>query len=98
MECKQCEGKGKYFYAITDIQSPYIREENCRFCKGSGKMLDNKSNYPVGFNGVEGKEEESFIFYLNGEVDISHYTEDEAFEELKDMTLRELITKGLYVE
>lgn len=56
------------------------------------------SNYPMGFNGIEGEEEETFVFYINGEVDIEHYSEDEAEEDLLDMTLRELITRGLEIE
>ena len=57
-----------------------------------------RDNYPPGFNGIEGKEEETYIFYLNGEVEVEHYTEEEALEELLDMTVREALMKGLSLD
>ena len=52
------------------------------------------SNYPDNFKG----EEETYVFYLNGEVEVEHYTEEEALEELLDMTVRELINRGFEIE
>ena len=57
-----------------------------------------RDNYPLGFNGVEGEEEETFVFYLQGEVEIEHYTEEEALEDLLDMTVREALQRGLYLD
>lgn len=56
------------------------------------------SNYPDNFKGIEGKDEETFMFYLNGEVEVEHYTEEEALEELLDMTVREALKRGLYLD
>lgn len=56
------------------------------------------SNYPLGFNGVEGEEEETFVFYLNGEVEIEDYNEESAEQQLLDMTVRELISRGFEIE
>ena len=53
-----------------------------------------RDNLQPGFNGVEGREEETFLFYLQGEPPIEHYTEEEAEEELLDMTVRELVNRG----
>ena len=57
-----------------------------------------RDNYPLGFNGVEGEEEETFVFYLNGEVEIEDYNEESAEQQLLDMTVRELISRGFEIE
>lgn len=62
------------------------------------QVLGSSSDYPAGFNGLEGEREDTFIFYVNGEVDIEHYTEEEAEQELMGMTLGELIQHGLVIE
>lgn len=56
------------------------------------------SNYPAGFNGLEGEEEIDYLFYLQGEIELTGYDEEEALEELKDMTIREAIEKGLLID
>lgn len=57
-----------------------------------------RDNYPLGFNGVEGEEEETFVFYLNGEIEIEDYNEESAEQQLLDMTVRELISRGFEIE
>lgn len=53
-----------------------------------------RDNLPVGFGGAEDDEEETFLFYVQGEPAIEHFTEEEAEEELLDMSLRELVSRG----
>ena len=57
-----------------------------------------RDNLQPGFNGVEGREEETFVFYLNGEVEIEDYNEESAEQQLLDMTVRELISRGFEIE
>lgn len=55
------------------------------------------SNYPMGFNGLEGREEDNFVIEYHGEVEIKHFTEEDAIEEFKNMTVRELLDQGLVI-
>ena len=57
-----------------------------------------RDNLPAGFNGIEGEEEKTYCFFLHGEIEIEHYSEEEAMEELLDMTVRELISRGFEIE
>lgn len=57
-----------------------------------------RDNYPTGYSGEEGEEEETFVFYLNGEVEIEDYNEESAEQQLLDMTVRELISRGFEIE
>ena len=57
-----------------------------------------RDNLPAGFNGIEGEEEETFVFYLNGEIEIEDYNEESAEQQLLDMTVRELISRGFEIE
>lgn len=52
-------------------------------------------NYPAGFNGLEGEEEEKFTFFIHGEPTQEHYKKEWALEELKDKTVRELYEEGI---
>lgn len=54
--------------------------------------------YPMGFDGIEGEEEETYVFYIQGEIDIEDYSEEGAEEQLLDMTVRELLTKGIHLD
>ena len=56
------------------------------------------SNYPDNFKGIEGKDEETYVFYIQGEIDIEAYSEESAEEQLLDMTVRELLTKGIHLD
>lgn len=57
-----------------------------------------RNNLPVGFDGIEGQEENTYSFYIHGEVDVEHYNEEGAEEDIMDMTLRELVSRGLNIE
>lgn len=58
----------------------------------------NVSNYPDNFKGIEGEEEETFTFFLTGEVDVEHYSEEAAEDDFMDMTVRELLQKGIHLD
>ena len=49
-----------------------------------------RDNYPLGFNGVEGEEEELYLFEINGEFIIDAKSEDEALEILKEFEIHDL--------
>ena len=53
------------------------------------------SNYPAGFNGLEGEEEELYLFEVGGEVEIEATSEEHAREEFLNMTIKEAIENGL---
>lgn len=57
------------------------------------KQLKGKicmSNYPAGFNGLEGEEEELYLFEINGEFTIDAESEKEALEMLKEFKIHDL--------
>ncbi|MDN6194505.1 MAG: hypothetical protein L0I88_05655 [Alkalibacterium sp.] len=52
-------------------------------------------NYPAGFNGLEGEEEELYLFEVGGEVEIEATSEEYAREEFLNMTIKEALENGL---
>lgn len=53
------------------------------------------SNYPAGFNGHEGEEEQTYLFDVGGEIEIVSTSEEYAEEDFLDMTIREALENGL---
>ena len=54
-----------------------------------------RENYPAGFDGLEGEEEELYLFEVGGEVEIEATSEEHAREEFLNMTIKEAIENGL---
>lgn len=52
------------------------------------------SNYPMGFNGLEGREEDNFVIEYHGEVEIEHFTEEDAIEEFKKYDSKRTFRSG----
>lgn len=52
------------------------------------------SNYPVGFDGIEGREEELHLFEIHGELAVEAFSEEDAEELLMD-NLIEYITTAI---
>lgn len=46
----------------------------------------------------EEQEEQVYVFGVVGEVEITHVTEEEAEEEFMNMTMREALKRGLYLD
>lgn len=53
------------------------------------------SNYPAGFDGMEGEDEHIYLFDVGGEIEIISTSEEYAEEEFMNMTIKEALEKGL---
>lgn len=53
------------------------------------------SNYPAGFNGLEGEEDKAYLFDVGGEIEIWATNEEYAEEEFLNMTIKEALENGL---
>lgn len=51
----------------------------------------SNGNYPIGFDGIEGCEEDIYLFGLNGEVVVDAENESEAKEILMNMSVSEVL-------
>lgn len=52
-------------------------------------------NYPPSFNGIEGEEENIYLFDFGGEVEVRSTSEEYAEEKVLNMTIREALESGL---
>lgn len=53
------------------------------------------SNYPAGFDGMEGEQEQTYLFDVGGEIEIISTSEEYAEEKFLNMTIKEALEKGL---
>lgn len=53
------------------------------------------SNYPANFKGIEGQEEEKYLYEVHGEVEVEGYSEDDANHNLKE-NLSEILMNAYY--
>ena len=60
--------------------------------------MKKDSKYPDNFKGVEGEELNTYIFGVTGEVEVENYNEESAMEEFMNMTMREALQRGLYLD
>lgn len=54
-----------------------------------------RDNYPTGFSGLDGEEENIYLFDFGGEVEVRSTSEEHAEEKVLNMTIREALECGL---